>query len=94
MWAMRRYRRSAHTIFECHYHFVFATKYRKPVLEGEIGVRVRELIREICRTHDVEILKGAVKADHVHLFVSVPPSVAPSPVVGRQPPRDIQCNHA
>jgi len=32
----------------------------------------------MCRTHDVEILKGAVKADHVHLFVSVPPSVAPS----------------
>jgi putative transposase len=39
---------------------------------------VRELIREICRSYNVEILRGAVKADHVHLFVSVPPSVAPS----------------
>ena len=75
---MRRYRRAAHTVFELHYHFVFATKYRKPVLRGEVGQRVRELIREICGSHNVEILRGAVKADQVHLFVSVPPSVAPS----------------
>ena len=39
---------------------------------------MRDLIREICRSHNVEILRGGVKADHVHLFVSVPPSVAPS----------------
>ena len=75
---MRQYRKAAHTVYELHYHFVFTTKYRKPVLVGEVGVRVRELIREICRTLDVEILKGAVKPDHVHLFVSVPPHVAPS----------------
>ena len=75
---MRRYRRAAHTVFELHYHFVFATKYRKPVLRGDVGQRVRELIREICGSHNVEILRGGVKADHVHLFVSVPPSVAPS----------------
>ena len=75
---MRRYRHAAHTVFELHYHFVFASKYRKPVLRGEVGQRVRELIREICRSQNVEILRGAAKADHVHLFVSVPPSVAPS----------------
>ena len=75
---MRQYRRSAHTVFELHYHFVFTTKYRKPVLTGEIGRRVRDLVREICRTHDVEILKGSVKADHVHLLVSGPPGLAPS----------------
>ena len=75
---MRQYRRSSHSVYELHYHFVFATKYRKPVLRGEVAMRVRELIREICRTQDVEILKGAVKEDHVHLFVSAPPSVAPS----------------
>ena len=39
---------------------------------------MRALIRETCRSKNVEILRGAVKADHVHLFVSVPPSVAPS----------------
>ena len=61
-----------------HYHFVFTTKYRKPVLQDEVGRRVRELVREVCRTFDVEILKGAVGSDHVHLFISAPPNVAPS----------------
>ena len=75
---MRQYRRAAHTVYELHLHFVFTTKYRKPVLRGELAVQVRDLIREICLTHDVEILRGAVKPDHVHLFVSVPPHVAPS----------------
>ena len=75
---MQRYRRSAHTVYELHYLFVFATKYRKPVVRGEVAHRVRDLIREICRSHNVEIERGAVKAAHAHLLVSVPPSVAPS----------------
>ena len=75
---MRQYRKSSHTVYEIHYHFVFITKYRKPALRGEIGIRVRELIREICRSLDVEILAGHVRPDHVHLLLSVPPHLAPS----------------
>jgi putative transposase len=43
------------------------------MLVGGIGTRLRDLIREICKTMDVEIIKGHVSKDHVHLFVSVPP---------------------
>ena len=46
------------------------------MLEGEIGRRVRDLIREICRSKDVEVIKGHVAKDHVHIFVSVPPHIA------------------
>jgi putative transposase len=42
---------------------------------------VRDLIREICRARDVEILKGHVSADHVHIFVSVPPHMSVSQLV-------------
>jgi putative transposase len=77
----RDYRRAAHTVFELHYHFVFTTKYRKPVLRGEVGTRFRDLTKEICRTHDIEILKGHVRPDHVHLLLSVPPHIAPSRVM-------------
>ena len=76
--AMRRYRRGSHTVYELHYHFVFTTKYRKPVLRGDVGTRLRDLIREICKTKDIEILRGHVRPDHVHLYVSMPPHVAPS----------------
>ncbi len=75
---MRHYRRGSHTVFELHYHFVFTTKYRKPVLRGDIGRRLRALIREICQTHDIAIIQGHVRPDHVHLTVSMPPHVAPS----------------
>ena len=48
---------------------------------GMVGERVRELIRGICKEHDVEIIKGHVSKDHVHLFVSVPPHLAVSKLV-------------
>jgi len=78
---MRRYRKGSHTVYLLHYHFVFIPKYRKPVLSGEIGLRLRELVREICKSHDIEILKGHVRPDHVHLLLSVPPAMAPSRVM-------------
>jgi putative transposase len=78
---MTEYRKSAHTVYRLQYHFVFTTKYRKPALRGEIGRRVRDLIREICRSNDIEVVKGHVRPDHVHLLLSVPPSLSPSRVM-------------
>mgnify|MGYP006173670313 CR=1 FL=1 len=76
MAAVQQYRRAAHTIYALHYHFVFITKYRKPVLRGDLGTEVRDLIREICRRLDIEIMQGHVRPDHVHLLLSVPPHAA------------------
>src|SRR5262249_39561214 len=73
---MREYRRASHAVYSLHYHFVFITKYRKPVLRGDIGTEVRDLIREICRSHDIEILQGHVLPAHVHLLLSPPPHLA------------------
>ncbi len=78
---MRTYRKGSHTVYQLHYHFVFCPKYRKSVLRGEVATRVRDLIREICKSLDVEIVKGHVRPDHVHLLLSVPPSLAPSRVM-------------
>jgi putative transposase len=79
--AMTEYRHGAHTVFRIHLHLVWVTKYRKPVMTGEVGLRIRELIREICGTHEVTIMKGHISKDHVHLFVSVPPRVTISRLV-------------
>jgi len=78
---MENYRKSSHTIYDIKYHLVWITKYRKPVLEGEIAKRASELIREICRSNDVEIIKGHISKDHVHLMVSVPPHISVSQLV-------------
>jgi putative transposase len=41
---MGAYRHGSHTVYQCHYHFVFIPKYRKPVLRGDVGRNSRELI--------------------------------------------------
>ena len=78
---MENYRKSSHTIYDIKYHIVWITKYRKPVLRGEVAERARDLIREICKTKDVEIIKGHVSKDHVHIFVTVPPHISVSQLV-------------
>ena len=78
---MEHYRKSSHTIYDIKYHLVWITKYRKLVLRGEIAARARDLIREICKANDVEILKGHVSREHIHIFVSVPPSISVSDLI-------------
>jgi putative transposase len=75
---MAEYRKGAHTVYDLKYHFVWATKYRYPVLSGEIAVRARDLIREICMAQEIIIIKGHVSRDHIHLYVSAPPRISVS----------------
>lgn len=77
------YRYGSHTIFNIQYHFVFVTKYRYKVLRGDVGLRVRELIRQTCEIFEIEILRGVVSSYHIHLLVSAPPSMAPSEIMRR-----------
>lgn len=63
------------------YHLVWITKYRKPVITGQIALRTRELIRIVCQSNEVEILAGHVGSDHIHLLVSVPPHLSASKLV-------------
>ena len=78
---MENYRESSHTVYDLKYHIVWITKYRKPILTGDIATRARELIREICKGKDIEIIKGHISRDHVHVFVSVPPHISVSQLV-------------
>lgn len=77
------YRKTAHSVYSLKVHVVWITKYRKPVLRGEIAKRLRELVRQTCATLDVVIESGHVAADHVHLLVSVPPDLAVSELLQR-----------
>ena len=78
---MKEYRRASHVVYRLRYHFVFITKYRKPVLRGEIGNQVRVLTREVCRGMDIEIVKGHIRPEPVHLLLDVPPKWSPSRVM-------------
>jgi putative transposase len=78
---MKDYKSSSHAVWDCKYHLVWITKYRYPVLVGDVGLRARELLREIARSLEMTIYAGAINRDHVHLLVSIPPQVSVSRVV-------------
>jgi REP-associated tyrosine transposase len=86
---MGEYRHSAHATFDLKYHVIWITKYRYKILRGRIAERVRDLIREVCQTRDVVIIRGAVSPDHIHVLLSAPPHLAPAKLVqyikGRSP---------
>lgn len=78
---MENYKRGSHTVWDCKYHLVWVTKYRYEVLGGDVGLRCRELVREIARAHEMQIHAGAINRDHVHLLVSIPPNLSVSRAV-------------
>ena len=62
-------------------HLVWIPKYRKPVLAGEVAIRVRDVIRQIAMEHELEIISGKFARDHVHVFVSYRPTQRVSQIV-------------
>jgi len=62
-------------------HLVWVTKYRYKVLINRIAHRIRDLIRQTCESKDIQIIRGHVSLDHVHLFISYPPKLCVSEIV-------------
>ena len=60
---------------------MWVTKYRYHVLEGEVRLRVREIIRQICQQHDLLIEQEHVSKDHVHILVSAPTHMSASQIM-------------
>ena len=78
---MMDYRRSTHTVSRLTVHIVWVTKYRYHVLKGDVQQRCRDLIVQICNSENVQILKGVISKDHVHMHIEYPPSMSMSELV-------------
>jgi putative transposase len=57
---LMQYDRGKHCVFYHRYHLVWSTKYRYKVLLGDVRLRVRDIIRQVCAQNDVDIIRGAV----------------------------------
>ena len=73
---MSMYRSGSHSKYDCRYHLVWIPKYRKKILLGKMKERLQELINERSEELRVIILKWAIEPDHVHLYISMPPSMS------------------
>ena len=77
------YRKGSHTTYNLRVHLVWITKYRYEVLVGDVGYRIRDIIRQVCDSHDIQIIKGRVSKNHVHLYISYPPKMSISEIMRR-----------
>ncbi len=75
-------RRTSHAVYDTKYHLVWAPKYRKWILRGDLRTTVEELFNEIALHHEIVIETMEVSEDHVHLFVSFPSRNSIARVVG------------
>lgn len=72
----------AHSTWRLQYHIVFAPKYRRKVIYGEIRADIGRILRKLCEQKKVEILEAEACPDHIHLLVSIPPHISISQFVG------------
>lgn len=78
---MAEQRLNGHTVSRLAVHLVWSTKYRYSVLEGDIQIRCRSLLIQIFDAEDIQILKGVVSKDQIHLHIEYRPSMSLSYLV-------------
>lgn len=72
----------AHSKWRCQYHIVFALKYRRQEIYGQIKADVGKILRRLCEMKEIEIIEAELCPDHVHMLVSIPPKYSVAQVVG------------
>lgn len=78
---LNKYKRQSHAVYDCRYHIVWVTKYRFRVIDKNVEVSLKWIIKEICDWKDIEILSGAVNPEHIHLYLQIPPKYSISDVM-------------
>ena len=79
----KEYKSTTTTVYSCQYHIVWATKYRRHLLEDKIQERFKELVLSKQKDYDFEILEMETMSDHVHLLLSHAPKISTSLLVAR-----------
>ena len=78
---MNEYKSLSHCKYLVQYHLVWCPKFRFNVLKGNVEEALKRILAEICTKYEYEILELEVMPDHVHVFVSAKPTIAPTDIV-------------
>ena len=71
-----------HSTYRCQYHIVFAPKYRRKVIYGQLRADIGQILRKLCGQKGVEIIEANAMPDHIHMLVSIPPHISVSQFMG------------
>ena len=73
---------TAHSKYRCQYHIVFAPKYRRKEIYGQLRRDIGEILRKLCEQKGVEIIEAEACPDHIHMLVSIPPHISIAQFMG------------
>ena len=71
-----------HTSWRYQYHIVFAPKYRRMEIYGQIKQDIGVILRKLCQQKGVEIIEAKACPDHIHMLISIPPKYSVSQIMG------------
>ena len=72
----------SHSKWECKYHIVFAPKFRRKVIYGQLKSDIANILSMLCKRKGVEIVEAEMCPDHVHMLVRIPPNISVSSFMG------------
>jgi putative transposase len=78
-----RHRHNAGAVYSLKYHIVWCPKYRRPVLTGQVELRLKELLHEKAKELKAEIVALEIMSDHVHIFIETDPTESPAHLVSQ-----------
>lgn len=73
--------KTKHSIYNINYHIVFCPKYRHSIFKGKLETELRKCFQVICDCYGYTLIEQEIMPDHIHIFVSAPPTVAPVDIV-------------
>ena len=79
---MKEWQSQAHVKWDCKYHVVILPKYRRKVLSAGIRRGIGQILRDLCRQKDIELVEGKAMPDHIHMLLSVPPRYSIAMAIG------------
>lgn len=72
----------SHSKWRCKYHIVFAPKYRRQVIYGQLKADIGKILRSLCERKGVNIIAAECCPDHIHMLVEIPPHMSVAKFVG------------
>lgn len=72
----------SHSKWNCKYHIVFAPKYRRQVVYGQLKADIGKILRTLCEEKKVNIIEAEACPDHIHMLVEIPPNISVAQFMG------------
>ena len=79
---MKDWQSQAHVKWDCKYHVVILPKYRRKVMYGKMRRGIGQILRDLCRQKNIELVEGKAMPDHIHMLLSVPPRYSIAMAIG------------